>query len=124
MPEAGRVETKYSEGDGPIVAGDSLPLFLRDYDFAARRAMPISLLPSQKSNRPTGSEPVNAVIHFVGEEADSYRLELRTNNGTVLGTYWMAKDRLHIMLRYEGFDGQRYELKSIERVNYWTIREK
>jgi hypothetical protein len=37
----------------------------------------------------------------------------------------MAKDpkRLHVMTKYRGADGQAYDLKSVERVNYWTIKQ-
>jgi hypothetical protein len=34
----------------------------------------------------------------------------------------MASDRLHVMTRYRGADGQTYDLQKLERVDYWTIR--
>ncbi len=37
-------------------------------------------------------------------------------------TYWMAADRLHVMVKYAGPEGQTYELKAVSRVNYWTIK--
>jgi hypothetical protein len=126
MPQAGRQAGRWGDSNRDLVAQDSLPLWLRAYNFAGRPTKLIGLLPSQKSNRPTPGEPLNALVRFAGEEAEAYRLELvsesDTPGGTVLGTYWMAKDpaKRHVMLKYVGADGQRYELKSVERVDYWT----
>lgn len=127
MPEAGRQQGSVSQLDRPVVAADSLPLFLRDYDFANRQPMKIALLPDQTSNRPTASEWVNAGIRYAGEEDGAYKLEVFTDTGgapTLIGTYWMAKDRLHVMIRYLSADGQQsYELTDLSRVNYWTIQK-
>jgi hypothetical protein len=129
MPEAGRQSATYGDSDRDLVAQDSLPLFLRGYNFARRGTRLIGLLPSQKSNRPTDSTPLNALIRFVGEEGETYKLELVHESGqpggTVLGTYWISKDpsKRHVMMKYRGADGQQYDLKSVERVNYWSIKE-
>ena len=120
MPEAGRKQGTVS-ASRRIVAEDSLPLALRDFDFAGKATWSVALLPSQKSNRPTPHEPLSAEVRYAGEEGDAHKLEVHAE-GKLLGTYWMAKDRLHVMTRYMGVDGQTYELKSVERVNYWTIR--
>ena len=87
--------------------------------------MKIQLLPSQKSNRPTRHKPIASEVRDRGEAGDAHKLELIVD-GKVAGTYWMAKDasRGHIMLKYRDGDGQEYDLKSFERVNYWTIKEK
>lgn len=124
MPEAGRHTALIHAAPLPIVAEDSLPLWLRNYDFAKREAVRISLLPTQKSNRPTDHEPLEVEVRFVEEQADAYVLsvqDVRSDRSVQRGTFWMAKDRLHVMLRHEGVDGQRYELKQLSRVNYWTI---
>jgi hypothetical protein len=120
MPEAGRV---IDEVSGDVVAADALPLWLRSYPFGAA-GVKIQLLPSQKSNRPTDHKPLLCGVSYRGEEGEAYKLELVVDSKTA-GTYWMAKDpsRRHIMVKYRGADGQQYDLKSLERVNYWTVRE-
>ena len=128
MPEAGRVSAVVRDGGGRggrgVVPFNSLPLWLRDFDFAKREPVKFLMLPDQKSNRATPHEPVDAEVRYGGEEGDAYKLELHAG-GKLAGTYWMAKDpkRLHIMTKYRGAEGQQYDLKSLERVNYWTVRE-
>ncbi|MEA2734764.1 MAG: hypothetical protein QOE14_1215 [Humisphaera sp.] len=124
MPESPRVQEYVSTGSFPsAVAADSLPLWLRNFDFTGKTAMKIALLPSQKSNHPTDYKPAQAEVRYAGEEGDAHRLEVHVA-GKLTGTYWMAKDptRLHIMLKYRGADAQQYDLKSVERVNYWTVK--
>ncbi|MEA2711313.1 MAG: hypothetical protein QOF78_3914 [Phycisphaerales bacterium] len=125
MPETGRRSGVVDDGPIKVVAQDSLPLWLRGFPFGGRvEGLSIRLLPSQKSNRPTPYEAVNARVKYAGEEGDAYKLELLIED-KLAGTYWMAKDpeRLHVMLKYRGAgaDGQQYDLKSVERVNYWTV---
>ena len=126
MPEAGRVQGQVRENYfvDRNVAFNSLPLWLRDFDFAKHATVGFSMLPDQKSNRATPHEPVVAEVRYAGEDGDAHKLELHVA-GKLAGTYWMAKDaaRRHVMLKYRGVDGQQYDLKSVERVNYWTINE-
>ncbi len=125
MPEAGRVSAVVRDRGGRgLVPFNSLPLWLRDFDFAKREPVKFLMLPDQKSNRATAHEPVQAEVRYAGEEADAHKLELHVA-GKLVGTYWMAKDpaKRHIMLKYRGADGQQYDMKSVERVNYWTIKE-
>jgi hypothetical protein len=121
MPEAGRV-TGLTEAT--VVPADALALWLRDFDFAAKATVKFKMLPSQKSNRPTEFQPVEAEARYASEDGDAHKLEVHVA-GKLVGTYWMAKDpsKRHIMLKYRGADGQQYDLKSAERVNYWTIKE-
>lgn len=119
MPEAGRKEATVPAENA--VAEDSLPIYLRDFDFAGGEEKSIQLLPSQKDNKHTPHEPVAATIRPAGEEDDSYKLELIVD-GKVRGTYWFAKDRLHVMTKYVG-NGQEYTLKDLSRVDYWTRKE-
>ena len=121
MPEAGRVS---GLTEAAVVPADALPLWLRDFDFAAKATVKFKMLPSQKSNRPTEFQPVEAETRYVGVEGDAHKLEVHVA-GKLIGTYWMATDasKRHLMLKYRGVDGQQYDLKSIERVNYWTIKE-
>jgi hypothetical protein len=121
MPEAGRKTAAVTKGDRPVVAENALPVYLRDFDFAGKGEKAVSLLPSQKSNRATASEAVPATLKYAGEVGDAYKIEL-VAEGQVRATYWMAKDRLHVMVKYAGPEGQRYELKEVSRVNYWTIK--
>ena len=121
MPEAGRV-TGMTEG--AVIPADALPLWLRDFDFAGKAAVKFKMLPSQKSNRPTEYKPVEAEIRYKGDEGEAHQLDLHVGS-KLAGTYWMSKDpaKRHIMLKYRGADGQQYDLKSVERVNYWTVKQ-
>ena len=100
-----------------------LPLYLRDFDFAGKASQEVALLPDQTSNDKVSFKPIDAEIRFAGEEDGSYKLEVIAD-GKLIGAYWMAKDRLHVMTRYQGADGQTYELAEVSRVNYWTRHEK
>jgi hypothetical protein len=121
MPEAGRKTDTIRVTGGHPIAQDSLPLYLRDYDFTNRPRIMVALLPSQKSNRPTDSQPVGAEIRGAPDENNLHRIDLLAAN-KLIGTYWFAKDRLHVMVKYQGADGQTYDLKELSRVNYWTIK--
>jgi len=134
MPESGRVSRQIKVEKEPMIPQDALPLWLRDYDFNSRQPARFWMLPSQKSNRATGFLPVAAEARFAGEDGDAYKLEVVTFAPTRMagspwdqpsrpvGTFWMDKQRLHVMTKYHGADGQTYELKSVERVDYWTIK--
>jgi hypothetical protein len=123
LPEQGRIQGTVTQSQHKVVAADSLPLYLRDFDFAGQGVQEVALLPDQTNNNNVKFEPVEAQIRFAGEDGDSYKLQVLAN-GKTLGTYWMAKDRLHVMTRYQGADGQTYELANVSRVNYWTRHEK
>jgi hypothetical protein len=122
MPEAGRRAGTVSRGDRPVIAENSLPVYLRDFDFAGKGETSVALLPSQKSNRATPGEPVAATLKYAGEENGAHKIELVVEKA-VRATYWMASDRLHVMVKYAGPEGQTYELSGVSRVNYWTIKE-
>lgn len=125
MPEAGRVEKSVSGPDSrtPVVSFNSLPVWLRGYDFAGKPTVKIALLPDQKNNRATAGDPVMAEVRYAGEESGSNKLDLIVD-GKPAASFWFAKDRQHVMTRYQSADGQQtYELKSQDRVNYWTIKE-
>jgi hypothetical protein len=121
MPEAGRRAATVTKGDRPVVAENSLPIYLREFDFGAKGEAAIALLPSQKSNRATAAEPIAATLRYAGEENGTHKVELMVEKA-VRATYWMAADRLHVMVKYAGPEGQTYELKELSRVNYWTIK--
>jgi hypothetical protein len=122
MPEQGKVEGSQELEDRFVVPADSLPLWLRDFDFVGRETKQFWIIESQKSNRQTQPAVNPAEARFAAEEPDAFQLVV-VKNGQPIGTWWMAKDRLHVMLKYESGDrSQKYELKSLERVNYWTIK--
>lgn len=135
MPESGRAAAKIPTEGRTIVPEDGLFLWLRDYDFKSRQPARFWLLPSQKSNRATPAAPVAAEVRYAGEEQGGHKLSIVTfapakmagdpfsQPSRPLADAWMAKDRLHVLTRYEAADGQRYELQKVERVDYWTIRE-
>lgn len=105
-----------------MVPVNALPLYLRDFDFEAGGEVAVTLLPDQKSNRLQPWEPVAGTIKYVGEVDGGHALEVFAGD-RLLGTYVMAdRDRLHVMVSYESADGtQTYELKTQERVDYWTV---
>lgn len=122
MPGEGRVTAVVRDrGDPGLIPFNSLPLWLRSFDFSSRAPVKFLLIPDQKSNRTTPHEPIEAEIRPVGEESGSHKLELHAG-GKLVGTFWMSKDRGHVMSRYQGADGQAYQLQGVERVDYWTIR--
>jgi hypothetical protein len=120
MPEEGRKTARID--NATAVAEDSLPLYLRDYDFQSKPTVSLQLLPTQKSNRHVPHEPLAAQVRYAGEDGDSHKLEVVVD-GKVRGTYWFAKDRLHVMTRHQSADGTHWKLKNLDRVNYWTRNE-
>ena len=137
MPEAGResLRVERPEKSVPLVAFNSLPVWLRDYDFSAKANVRFDMLPDQKSNRATPAEPVAAEVRYGEVDGDSAILELHVfqttklpaarfaGDATLVARFWFANDRQHVMTQYEAADGgQTYRLKSQKRVNYWTIR--
>ena len=131
MPEAGRVSGQVSAGDAPTVPLNGLSLFLRGYDFDAREPLDLWVLPDQKMNRPSEYKPVHATVRFIEETSDGYQLSVDTSPsepGSMstqvnLGTFVFAKDRQHVMLSATFGNGDSYELKSLDRVDYWTRDE-
>lgn len=123
LPEQGRVHGEVTQGKRQVVAADSLPLYLRDFDFVGKASQQVALLPDQTDNGNVQFQPVDAEIRFAGEDDDGYKLQVIID-GKILGAYWMARDRLHVMTRYQGADGQTYKLTEVSRVNYWSRNEK
>lgn len=123
MPEQGRQNDTVSlSGSAPTVAFNSLPLVLRGYDFEGREDLSFRMLPDQKSNHLVDHAPIDATVTFDGETDEAYRLTLSAA-GEEVGTFEFAKDRQHVMLSYEGVNGDSYRLKELDRINYWTRDE-
>lgn len=123
MPEAGRVNATVKQDNLPVVPFNGLSLFLRGYDFEARPELKLLLLPDQKANGLTPDEPFEATVTFKGETDEGYQLEAKKAGGEAIGAYTFAKDRNHVMLSYEGANGDSYTLKSLDRIDYWTRDE-
>jgi hypothetical protein len=121
MPGSGRVEAMVeTDDDKPTVAFNALPLWLRDFDFQTGGEVDFYLLPDQKSNRTTPHEPVDATARMVGTSDEGHQIVVTAGNQP-LGLFTMATDRLHVMVSFESNDGrQTYELKSLQRTDYWT----
>jgi hypothetical protein len=122
MPGTGTAGETIESGRLAVVPFNALPLYLRNYDFANKPAVELMMVPDQKSNRQTPLTPRPASIRYAGESDAGHQLELSVD-GRKYGVFTFARDRLHIMTRYEGADGLKYELQSVDRVNYWTIEE-
>ena len=124
MPEQGRVSATVDDdvADAPLIPFNGLSLYLRGYDFDGRGDLTFRLLPDQKSNKLVDHDPVDATVTFAGETGDGYQLAL-TAGGEEVGTFEFAKDRQHVMLSYEGVNGDSYQLKDLDRVDYWTRDE-
>ena len=123
MPGEGQTsEVVGASRSAPTVAFNSLPLVLRGYDFDGRGDLQIRMLPDQKSNRQTPAQPVDAVVSYAGETDAGHKLTL-TADGAEVGTFEFADDRRHVMLSYEGVNGDSYQLIDLDRVDYWTRDE-
>lgn len=131
MPEAGRVNATVQQEDRPVVPFNGLSLFLRGYDFVKRPDLELMLLPDQKANGLTPHEPVEAFVRFAGENDEGYRLDLfrgpitgeKVGGPIRVGSFTFAKDRNHVMLSYEGVNGDSYTLTGLDRIDYWTRDE-
>ena len=129
LPEQGRQnELVAADGWRPVVPANALALYLRGYPFddAVHTSMRLSLIPDQKSNKLEPRRPVPATVAFAGETPDGYRLDVTldgASGGDKLGTYTFAKDRRHVLLAYDGANGDKLALKSLDRVDYWTRHE-
>ncbi len=128
MPEAGRRTGTIEAGAEPTIPFNSLPLVLRGYDFESKSDLRLRVLPDQKSNNFVDAEPFDARVSFAGETKEGYELDLYGTPSAAarpakIGTFTFAKDRRHVMLAYEGANGDRYTLKSLDRINYWTRDE-
>ncbi len=122
MPGQGASNDTVASDELPLLAFNALPISLRAYDFEAKPDLEIRLILDQRSNRATSSQPVAATISYAGETDDGHLLDVVVD-GQQLGRFEFASDRNHLMLGYEGADGQTYRLRDVERVNYWTINE-
>jgi hypothetical protein len=128
FPGSGR---RTGELDREVVFFDALSLCLRDYDFAARRDVPLLVVPSQKSTRPASWEPERRTVRFAGTaELDlpvgrvrAHELVLVRPDGSVEARFGFDADgtapALHALVSYAGPDGTTFRLARRERDAYW-----
>lgn len=130
FPDAGHVEERYS-APRDFQFYDALTLTLRNYPFDEPRDVTLRLLPEQTDTHSTPLKPSKATVRYAGRET----LELPIGNVAAhhlvvslpdgkQSDYWFADDAEHpdwlrILVRYHGFDGVRFHLKSRERWAYW-----
>ncbi|MFN0008579.1 MAG: hypothetical protein ACKVXR_11810 [Planctomycetota bacterium] len=110
---------------------DALTLTLRDYPFDSPKEMKLRVVPSQKDVHRVPFEAEERTVRYAGAsteslpigEIPSHRLELLKPDGSVEARFWFAADgkapRLHVLVRYEGPQGIKYRLASMERTAYW-----
>jgi hypothetical protein len=130
--------------DPGIVFEDALALVLRDLPFPTappdgpagnlgddvRLGFELPVLPSQKNTHAVPYQPMTLSV-VIGPhetlglpcgEVRAWRVTL-DRDGTEHARFWFAADGaapwLHALVRYQGADGVRYELRSLERTAYW-----
>lgn len=130
FPDAGLRRGRIGDADA-VHFEDALSLVLRDYPFDRPRAIELQLVPAQKSTRSVPFQPVRHVVRHAGREVldlpvgriDAHHLVLAAPGGAERAHYWFAAEAappwLHVLVRYEGPEGQLYELESLERTAYW-----
>ncbi|MCZ6837248.1 MAG: hypothetical protein O7G85_15845 [Planctomycetota bacterium] len=113
---------------------DTLSLTLRDYPFQAsiKPELELQLVPDQTSTHQTGATPAPARVRYVSLESISLPygdleahhlvVEHETDGKSSQSEYWFASDpgMRHVMVKYEGPYGLRYELKRLDWWAYWS----
>lgn len=108
---------------------DAFPLLLRDYDFAAKPTLELSVVRSQKSTRQAPFEPELARVRYVAPERLRLALgELDTHHlrAELPGEsfdYWFAAQAsapwMHVLVQHTDSSGVRFELVEQTRTAYW-----
>ncbi len=113
---------------------DTLTLTLRDYPFDADDppTMKLKLIADQTNNHATPQRPEEATVRLVGRKSitvpygtiDAHHLvvEHAEQGGTTRSDYWFAADDAmrHVLVKYEGPYGVKYELKRLDWWAYWA----
>lgn len=117
--------------DGDAIPFDALTVWLRDFDFEAKKDVAVSVLPMQKDTHRVPFEPVARTVRFVGTsdvsvpfgKVRAHELALVDPAGTTEARYWFAADAaaplLHVLVKFSGPQGIAYELATHERTAYW-----
>lgn len=132
FPGGGSRSSTFTPSDG-LAFHDALSLTLRDYPFEAdeKPVLELSLVPDQTDTHETPQKPAKATVEHVGREtidvpygeieAHHLRVTHARHGGTTTSDYWFAADpdMRHVMVKYEGPFGVRYELKALDWWAYW-----
>ena len=142
FPGGGPKHVEYAEPGG-MQFEDDLSLALRGYPFEnpPKEAMVLGVVPDQTLTHATPATPIQSRILFQGKETldlpigtvEAYKLQVVIDGGDGADapggrevTYWFAADGgsewLHMMVKYDGPFGVKYELKSKKRWDYWVRR--
>ncbi len=142
FPDDGPRHFEYAEPGG-MQFQDDLSLALRGYPFdnPPKEAMILGVVPDQTFTHATPGTPTKSRITYQGKEmldlpigkVEAYKLQVVMEGsdgadipGGGVATYWFAADGgaewLHIMVKYDGPFGVKYELKSKKRWDYWVRR--
>jgi hypothetical protein len=135
FPGAGASAATY-DAPANLAFHDALSLTLRDYDFDAKPRLRVPLMPDQTDTHETGLRPGTATITYVERETvsvpygevDAHHLRVThaRDGGTTTTDYWFAADEAdmrHVMVKYHGPYGVRYELKRLGWWAYWDRGE-
>ena len=132
FPGAGAARATYPAEPG-LAFHDALSLTLRDYPFdaAQKPVMELELVADQTDTHETEQRPRAATVRYVGAEtvrvpygevpSHHLRVEHPSDGGVARSDYWFAADpeMRHVMVKYEGPYGVRYELKRLDWWAYW-----
>lgn len=108
------------------LAEDQLPLALRGLDFADGLEVRTRILPTLASIRVPGPPALaDAAIRVAGAETvttgrgreEAWKVEVAF--GEVRQTWWMARERPHMVLAMESSDGRSLRLARLTRAAYW-----
>jgi hypothetical protein len=134
------VESVYFPGEGfkqgvlkrnDALFFDGLSLYLRNYDFEAKRALELEIVPMQKDTHSVPFEPARRTVRFAGTaelelpigKTRAHTLELVTPEGKVEARFSFAADGsaplLHALVAFEGPQGITYKLERHTRTAYW-----
>jgi hypothetical protein len=134
FPGAGEGMTEYV-APKRLAFHDALSLTLRDFPFDAPEKTTLDLVPDQTDTHETSLVAANATVEYVGRETvtvpfgalDTHHLRVThpRDGGTTTSDFWFAADpeMLHVMVKYAGPYGVRYELKKHGWWAYWNQSE-
>jgi hypothetical protein len=130
FPGAGASSASFARSDS-LRFHDALSLTLRDYPFEDHRTMEIQLVADQTDTHETNLRPRPARVSYVARdtldlpygrvEAHHLRVDHEPDGSATGSDYWFAADDAlrHVMVKYAGPYGVRYDLKKLGWWAYW-----
>lgn len=130
FPNGGASPLTYDRPDD-LAFHDALSLKLRDYPFDTKPAMTLTLVPDQTDTHETSQRGRKAEVAYVERakvevpygpvDAHHLRVKHERDGGVTQSDYWFAADAAmrHVMVKYAGPYGVKYELKRLEWWAYW-----